>query len=98
VNDYARGDAHLFDTEAAHTAPESFTVYVVTVTPQVLGSGVEGNRLDYLLCRLLGGRVLGDVEVDNLAPCTSKHQGVVWSSCQERYGRRPEKVEGINQY
>ena len=58
----ARGDAHLFDTEAAHTAPESFGVYVVTVTQQVPGSGVEGKRLDYLLCRPLGGRVLGDVE------------------------------------
>ena len=45
----ARGDAHLVDTEAFHTAPESFAVDVVTVTQQVPGSGIEGKRLNYLL-------------------------------------------------
>lgn len=70
----ARGDAHLVDTEAFHTAPESFAVYIVTVTQQEPGSGVEGKRLEYLLCRALDGRVLGDVEVDNLAPLMPEHQ------------------------
>mgnify|MGYP001820768236 CR=1 FL=1 len=70
----ARGDAHLSDTEAAHTAPESFAVDVVTVTQQVPGSGVEGKRLDYLLCRPLGRGVFGDVEVHDLPPPMSEHQ------------------------
>ncbi len=70
----ARGDTHLVDTEAAHTAPKSFPVYVVTVTQQVPGRGVEGKGLDYLLCRPLGRGVSGDVEVDNLAAFVSQHQ------------------------
>ncbi len=46
----ARCDAHFINTEAAHTAPESFAVDGIAVAQKVARRGVEGKRLDYLLC------------------------------------------------
>ena len=63
-----------FGGQLSHTAPKSFPVYVFPVTEQVTGSGDEGKCVDYLLCCPLGGRVFGDIEVDNLAPIMSEHQ------------------------
>ena len=70
----ARCDAHFINTEAAHTAPEWSAVDGIAVAQQVARRGVEGKRLDYLLCRPLGRGVFGDVEVHDLPPFMSQHE------------------------
>jgi hypothetical protein len=58
---------------AGDAADEVVAVRAVPIPHQVLRSGVVGKRLDDLLGGPLGGRVLGDVEVDDLAVVQGEH-------------------------
>ena len=86
----AWGDEYLLNAEASHTAPEPFSVDGIAVVQLVTGCRLPRESLDHLLCGPPGGRVLGDTEVNDLAPLMSEHQEHVQYA--KRGGRDGEEV------
>src|SRR3989442_11600324 len=63
----ARGDQDLADAHVCDSASELVTIDRVPIAEQILGRRIIGKSVDHLACRPGGGRVVGDVDLDEFA-------------------------------
>ena len=67
-------DEHLVHTETLDATPKYLIVCLIAVTHHVLWRRVPRESLDHLLRGPLGSRVLGNIEVNNLAALVPQHE------------------------
>jgi hypothetical protein len=64
---------NILDPHALHAVTEVLAIYLVTVAQEIDGRGVVRERGDDLLGGPDGGRMLGDVEVDDPPAMVGQH-------------------------
>src|SRR5213083_2575112 len=88
----AGGDEDLTDSHLRDSASERVTIDRVPVAEQIFRSRLIGKGVDHLTCRPRGGRVGGDVDMDEVAAIVAEDEE--GKEQAEGEGRDHEEIDG----